>query len=271
MSFDANSLVVMLVTLHFYHTVASPSPQYNSNHYSEQRRLEFPAPSQAQRNSMNQNIQQNQQQYPQHSFGPSTVWKRSDMQNSTYAEDDPYYPIDRIQMLSNALNSKFEFFFTKEKVELRDEDEIISARVGGSEEYGLCDSSRRTVFPRKARNRADVELYIVNVDGSRQGVLVEECSRSTLDTACSHSRLFPSGTTATCRQHYTYRRLVALSQDGRQTITDDFKFPSCCKCMLSDRGGGLYSRFGGQDAEPQQPRQTSTTQRSETTLFTFSP
>lgn len=92
-----------------------------------------------------------------------------------------------------------------------------------------------------------------------------------LDTACSHSRLFPSGTTATCRQHYTYRRLVAISQDGRQTITDDFKFPSCCKCMLSDRGGGLYSRFGGQDAEPQQPRQTSTTQRSETTLFTFSP
>lgn len=92
-----------------------------------------------------------------------------------------------------------------------------------------------------------------------------------LDTACSHSRLFPSGTTATCRQHYTYRRLVAISQDGRQTITDDFKFPSCCKCMLSDRGGGLYSRFGGQDAEPQQPRQTSTTKRSETTLFTFSP
>lgn len=130
---------------------------------------------------MNQNRQQIQQQYQEITFRPpsSTVWKRPNMQNSTYAEDDPFYPIDHIRMLTNVLQSKYEFFFTKEKVELRDEDEIISARVGGSEEYGLCDSSRRTVFPLKARNRENIELYIVNINGSRQGVLVEECSRST--------------------------------------------------------------------------------------------
>lgn len=125
----------------------------------------------------------NYQQYQQYQYQqsrPSTtgVWKRSDVHNnSIFKEYDPNYPVDRIRNLSNVLANKYEFFFTKEKVELRDEDEIISARVGGSEEYGLCDSTRRTVYPVKAQNRQNQELYIINQKDYMQGLLVEECSK----------------------------------------------------------------------------------------------
>lgn len=103
------------------------------------------------------------------------AWSHMDHNSTTYWEDDPSYPLDRIKMLGNMLRSRYEFFFTRGK-EVIEEDEILAPRVGGSEEYGLCDSRKRTVFPRRGETRQNQLLYIVNVEEMQQGVSVEECT-----------------------------------------------------------------------------------------------
>jgi len=94
-----------------------------------------------------------------------------------------------------------------------------------------CDSQESFVYPRTARNRKRQWRFVINVPGEDgednyvQAVKVEKCIRQ--GESCN---IASSGYEATvCKQKYTYRRLLALSEDGTQYV-DSFRFPSCCIC-----------------------------------------
>lgn len=101
-------------------------------------------------------------------------WKSSE-NSQTFWEDDPNYPIEDIKKLGNLLRDKYQFFFSNEKIPF-EESEMISPRLGGGEEYGLCDSFHRTVYPKKAESKQNQVLTIINTPEFMQGVSVEMCS-----------------------------------------------------------------------------------------------
>jgi len=45
------------------------------------------------------------------------------------------------------------------------------------------------------------------------------------------SESFPAGYSAMCVQKYMFRRLLAVSDNGK-TKVDEFKLPSCCSCIV---------------------------------------
>jgi len=98
-------------------------------------------------------------------------------------------------------------------------------------ESPACDSEESFVYPRTARNRKRQWRFVINVPGEDgednyvQAVKVEKCIRQ--GESCN---IASSGyETTVCRQKYTYRRLLAFSEDGSQYV-DSFRFPSCCVC-----------------------------------------
>eukprot|EP00092_Neocalanus_flemingeri_P029513 GFUD01032048.1.p1 GENE.GFUD01032048.1~~GFUD01032048.1.p1 ORF type:complete len:347 (-),score=66.81 GFUD01032048.1:299-1339(-) len=98
-------------------------------------------------------------------------------------------------------------------------------------ESPACDSQESFVYPRTARNRKRQWRFVINVPGEDgednyvQAVKIEKCIRQ--GESCN---IASSGyETTVCRQKYTYRRLLALGEDGTQYV-DSFRFPSCCVC-----------------------------------------
>jgi len=101
------------------------------------------------------------------------------------------------------------------------------------EESPVCDSAESFVYPRTARNLDNKWRFVINVprdddeddDEYVQAVRVERCLRP--GRRCNIDSV--SGVETVCRQKYSLRRLLALSQEGYQYV-DVFKFPSCCIC-----------------------------------------
>lgn len=50
---------------------------------------------------------------------------------------------------------------------------------------------------------------------------------------CELSENFPNGYNSSCQQKYIYRKMLALGKNG-STVTDLFKLPSCCSCVVSN-------------------------------------
>ena len=99
-------------------------------------------------------------------------------------------------------------------------------------ESPVCDSRESYVYPRTARNLRKKWRFVINVPGDEAGedeyiqaVKVEKCLRP--GRSCNIDSV--TGSQTVCRQKYTFRRLLALSETGEQYI-DSFKFPSCCVC-----------------------------------------
>lgn len=44
-----------------------------------------------------------------------------------------------------------------------------------SDDEGLCQSVKKTVYPKKALNRDNIEKIIVNDNENRQGIITEQC------------------------------------------------------------------------------------------------
>jgi len=119
---------------------------------------------------------------------------------------------------------------------VEDEDEIDEAaytRGAFSSETPACDSQQSFVYPRTARNRGRQWRFVINVPGEETGeenfvqaVKVERCLRE--GETCNIASAGYDSTV--CRQKYSYRRLLALGEDGEQYV-DSFRFPSCCICF----------------------------------------
>ena len=103
------------------------------------------------------------------------------------------------------------------------------------EESPICEFSESFVYPRTARNLDNKWRFVINVPRGEEGdeeedeyvqaVRVERCLRQ--GRSCNIDSV--SGVETVCRQKYSLRRLLALSQEGYQYV-DVFKFPSCCVC-----------------------------------------
>jgi len=119
---------------------------------------------------------------------------------------------------------------------VEDEDEIDEGtltRQAFSSETPACDSQQSFVYPRTARNRGRQWRFVINVPGEESGeenfvqaVKVERCLRE--GETCNIASAGYDSTV--CRQKYSYRRLLALGEDGEQYV-DSFRFPSCCICF----------------------------------------
>jgi len=111
-----------------------------------------------------------------------------------------------------------------------------------SSETPACNSQQSFVYPRTARNRAREWRFVINVPGETaeqenyvQAVKVERCLRE--GETCNIASAGYDSTV--CRQKYSYRRLLALGENGEQYV-DSFRFPSCCICFTQRT---FYSHF----------------------------
>jgi len=107
----------------------------------------------------------------------------------------------------------------------------------------LCDSTEMIHFPRKALNKKNQEMWIVNVKNYTQGVNVVKCRNA--NGSCGElASSFPSGSRSYCRQKYVSRHLVAINSEDGNHVVDSFAMPSCCVCYVkSGRADTLFGRM----------------------------
>lgn len=175
----------------------------------------------------------------------------------SYCEDIESYPYDFVDNLIQKSNLPTELFF-KEEVP----NKIVN-RNSLDESY-ICASSERTIFPKIAKNKRDEWKYIINQgdkNGYVQGVVVETCRSHGRPCELFGSSL-PEGYTTECKQKYTYRRLISITDSG-QVVHDSFQMPSACCCSYR-RNYGFLTSFGKRMASPLKVN-------SNTTTTTFSP
>ncbi|KAI8130368.1 Protein spaetzle [Lucilia cuprina] len=108
----------------------------------------------------------------------------------------------------------------------------ISQRMNNepNEEF-LCKSRVRVIYPQAGVDREYNWLVIVNIPKYKQGIRIEECVNEGSTCGENTGLSLPNRYTATCKQSYIYRSLVAYTSDDT-VIKEQFKMPSCCKCVL---------------------------------------
>ncbi|XP_065371998.1 protein spaetzle-like isoform X2 [Calliphora vicina] len=108
----------------------------------------------------------------------------------------------------------------------------ISQRMNNepNEEF-LCKSRVRVIYPQAGVDREYNWLVIVNIPKYKQGIRIEECINEGSTCGENTGLSLPNRYKATCKQSYIYRSLVAYTSDDT-VIKEQFKMPSCCKCVL---------------------------------------
>uniref|UniRef100_A0A1B6MT71 Spaetzle domain-containing protein n=1 Tax=Graphocephala atropunctata TaxID=36148 RepID=A0A1B6MT71_9HEMI len=106
----------------------------------------------------------------------------------------------------------------------------------------LCPSTKKIVFPRKARSSEGHFEFIINDDDHRQGVMVDACLPRGADDVCNIPGSLAPGYKSLCVQKYIQRTLVALNSNltsieagSGSLVAKHFEFPSSCACMISMR------------------------------------
>ncbi|XP_077290073.1 protein spaetzle-like isoform X2 [Arctopsyche grandis] len=149
--------------------------------------------------------------------------------NSYYCEDDETYPTDRInEVLKNTVNN-FEGYFGVDEAEKVEIGQRID-NTGDEEDEPMCQSIKRIVYPKTAKNSKNDWVYVVNHDKYKQGITVDKCT-SDSEYPCEYSTLFPNGHHAVCVQKLVMRKLVAMNEENN-TYTDTFPLPGCCVCVI---------------------------------------
>ncbi|TMW40101.1 hypothetical protein DOY81_014819, partial [Sarcophaga bullata] len=108
----------------------------------------------------------------------------------------------------------------------------ISQRMNNEpiEEF-LCRSRTRVIYPEAGLNKDYDWLFIINTKKYKQGVRIEECINEGSVCGENTGLTLPNHYKATCKQNYIYRSLVAYANET--IVKDQFKMPSCCKCVLT--------------------------------------
>ncbi|RLU15772.1 hypothetical protein DMN91_011528 [Ooceraea biroi] len=99
---------------------------------------------------------------------------------------------------------------------------------GETDDWPLCHSSMRTIYPRSAKTVTENWLYVINQNNFQQGIRVEVCVNE--GSVCDDLENYvPEGYKVFCKQNYILRELMAVNNDG--TIgKNNFKLPSNCCC-----------------------------------------
>jgi hypothetical protein len=98
----------------------------------------------------------------------------------------------------------------------------------------LCPTTSSYVSAQAAMNNAGNWMYVVNMDNMpqfRQFVKSERCANGD-GSPCNNVCSVAPGRSATCRQKFVQKRLVALDGSGSSLRNDVFWFPHCCSCEV---------------------------------------
>ncbi|KAL9894019.1 spaetzle domain-containing protein isoform 2-T4 [Glossina fuscipes fuscipes] len=147
-------------------------------------------------------------------------------QGKTFCTKIRNYP--KLGHLENILKREFpnvELFFGVDK----DVPDNITQRMNVPFEDSLCKSHEKIIYPEAAESESSNWSYIVNNPNFKQGIRIEECENE--GSQCNSMLSLPKDYYATCKQNFIFRSLVALTPDGK-LISDHFKMPSCCKCVV---------------------------------------
>ncbi|OXA59153.1 protein spaetzle 5 [Folsomia candida] len=100
-------------------------------------------------------------------------------------------------------------------------------------ENTLCPTVGQFISPQAAMNMDGNWMYVVNMGNTAQQLVRSEvCARGD-GSACNNVCNVAPGLTATCRQKYVQKRLVALDGSGGSLRNDVFWFPHCCNCEIN--------------------------------------
>ncbi|CAH0385370.1 unnamed protein product [Bemisia tabaci] len=110
-----------------------------------------------------------------------------------------------------------------------DEDDAPNDRREDYEEFPMCPSIERVVYPKVGKTKNKDLLFILNHEEFLQGIRIETCVHK--KKQCAFTETVPWGYKTFCRQKYVYKRLVALNDKGK-AHPDVFLFPSCCTCII---------------------------------------
>ncbi|KAK2725953.1 protein spaetzle-like isoform X2 [Artemia franciscana] len=160
--------------------------------------------------------------------------------NDVMCDDSEEYPGDAVlrRVLSNFEAVK-EFFRQEADVSLQASIDIGTRRGQGNspldpyyevDEKPLCIAESITRYPRRAKTASDNWLLVVNHENYTQGVRIEKCVAENSECFLG-DQLAPLGYKTVCRQKFAYRKLLAITPDGR-TIAESFSTPSCCTCHV---------------------------------------
>lgn len=98
-----------------------------------------------------------------------------------------------------------------------------------SDEFELCDSYEKVIFPTSGQLQDGTAAYIFNSEEHRQSIRVSICRNA--GRPCKLSEYFPGVYQTECKQQMMYRELLSLSLDG-QPFKQRFGFPSHCSCVV---------------------------------------
>lgn len=143
--------------------------------------------------------------------------------NQNYCTSHNGYPVELLERLLRQ-NEKYVDSFISDELVL-----VIGERMGFSSEVNLCDSYEEVVYPTIGKTESG-DKFIFNTPNHKQGVRINRCQNP--GKSCTMTESFPTGYRTECKQHYVYRELVSLGNDGNSLVREKFKMPACCSCVV---------------------------------------
>jgi len=102
----------------------------------------------------------------------------------------------------------------------------------------ICGLTTSYIKPRAAKNKDGEYRFIVNhpdgADEYLQVVRVSTCNSN--DEQCGGGIIESAGLglETKCQQEFSDHKLVALSSSGEELVVEEFRFPSCCTCLIRE-------------------------------------
>jgi len=103
----------------------------------------------------------------------------------------------------------------------------------------ICGLTTSYIKPRAAKNKDGEYRFIVNhpdgADEYLQVVRVSTCNSN--DEQCGGGIIESAGLglETKCQQEFSDHKLVALSSSGEELVVEEFRFPSCCTCLIREK------------------------------------
>jgi len=103
----------------------------------------------------------------------------------------------------------------------------------------ICGLTTSYIKPRAAKNKDGEYRFIVNhpdgADEYLQVVRVSTCNSN--DEQCGGGIIESAGLglESKCQQEFSDHKLVALSATGEELVVEEFRFPSCCTCLIREK------------------------------------
>lgn len=148
--------------------------------------------------------------------------------NSTmyFCEEVTNYPSKYVEsIVANVDAQTYEQFFNKTIA-----SETLGLRISNNRPIELCNSIKRDIYPRRAKNLKGEWRLVVNLPNPyRQPIKVEKCQWK--NSRCKFSETLPNHYVSQCVQKYNRVALLSLDEYG-QVVPYDYDVPSYCQCEI---------------------------------------